>query len=264
VKLASRLRELLAEPASGLLQLLMPLTCVACKRLAGRGETQIVCGRCMALLRPLAWPRCDRCGHPRAGDAECRWCEQLPPYVRAVRSVCWFPQGTAGLMVEALKYHGWTAAAEPIADRMARVDFPADVRRELTALVPIPLAPARQRERGFNQSEVIALALGRRWKAPVWSDVLLRARSTKTQTRLTPGERLTNVAGAFHAQESARVRLRGAHIVLVDDVVTTAATLNAAAGALYKGGARIISYVTFGRAPAGGDRIQRTPGSKPE
>ena len=79
-------------------------------------------------------------------------------------------------------------------------------------------------------------------------------RHTDTQTRLTPGERLRNVSGAFRARPSARSALRGRHIILVDDVVTTAATLNACAAALCDGGARIVSFVTFGRAPALGDR----------
>ena len=84
-------------------------------------------------------------------------------------------------------------------------------------------------------------------------DLLERSRTTKSQTRLTPGERSRNVSGAFRARAD-RASLRGLHLVLVDDVVTTCATLNACASALYDGGARILSYVTFGRAPALGDR----------
>ena len=86
------------------------------------------------------------------------------------------------------------------------------------------------------------------------TDLLARSRSTETQTRLTPGDRLRNVSGAFSARASARSLLRGAHLVVVDDVVTTAATLNACAAALCDGGARVVSFVTFGRAPALGDR----------
>jgi predicted amidophosphoribosyltransferase len=84
--------------------------------------------------------------------------------------------------------------------------------------------------------------------------VLERARATETQTRLTPEERLANVSGAFRVRDAARRGVRNAHVVLVDDVVTTAATLNACAAALCEGGARVVSYVTFGRAPAMGDR----------
>jgi ComF family protein len=157
-------------------------------------------------------------------------------------------------VVHSLKYDGWQIVATAMADRMARLSWPIDVLEERTALIPVPLAQSRMRERGFNQSELIARALGARWNVPVWSDVVTRLRSTETQTRLTPGARLRNVAGAFDVSSAARGRLRGAHLVLVDDVVTTAATLNACADALLQGGARILSYVTFGRARAAGDR----------
>jgi ComF family protein len=137
---------------------------------------------------------------------------------------------------------------------MARLSWPEDVVAERTALVPVPLSRERQRERGFNQSALLAAELAHFWRIPVWASVVERVRSTRTQTRLTPLERSGNVAGAFRATEVARSRLRGSHIVLVDDVVTTAATLNSCAEALFAGGARILSYVTFGRAPASGDR----------
>jgi ComF family protein len=142
-----------------------------------------------------------------------------------------------------------------MAQRMSRVSFPDDVRRERAAIVPVPLSRARLRERGFNQSEVIAQTLAELWGIPVWSGVLERAASTRSQTQLTPGERLGNVAGAFSAPISQRSNLRGTHLVLVDDVVTTGATLRASASALFAAGARTISYMTFGRAPASGDRL---------
>ncbi len=179
----------------------------------------------------------------------------LPPYVRAARSVCW-AAGPIGLgVVHALKYQGWSCAATELAARMARVDWPRDVIEERCALIPVPLAKKREKTRGFNQSEKLATALAAHWKLPVWHDALSRTRYTETQTRLTPGERLRNVSGAFRSSPSARNVLRGAHVVLVDDVITTAATLNACAAALCEGGARIVSFVTFGRAPALGDRV---------
>jgi ComF family protein len=163
------------------------------------------------------------------------------------------PGGAAGDIVHALKYNGWPAVASAMARRMAGLRFPDDVMRERSALIPIPLSKARLRERGYNQSELLARALAVRWDLPVRSDLVARVRATSTQTRLTPGERLRNVSGAFRAV-AGRASLRGQHLVLVDDVVTTAATLNACATALYDGGARILSFVTFGRAPALGDR----------
>jgi len=213
----------------------------------------MTCGRCWARLPLLPSPRCERCGHP-IRDTHCRWCELLPPYIRAARSVCW-ASGHIGLgIVHALKYGGWYRVAGEMALRMSRVDLPRDVTEERRALVPVPLSSKRLRERGYNQSEHLARALGERWSVPVWNTVITRVRHTETQTRLTPGDRLRNVSGAFSAPASARQMLRGAHVVVVDDVVTTAATLNACAAALCAGGARTVSFVTFGRAPALGDR----------
>ncbi len=163
-------------------------------------------------------------------------------------------RGTAQSIVHALKYGRWHLVAPEIAERIARLSWPLDVLEERAAIVPVPLADSRLRERGFNQSERLARALGTRWRLPVWPDALERLRATKTQTRLTPEERLANVSGAFRVRDTTQERLSGNHIVLVDDVVTTAATLNACAAALVAGGARIVSYVTFGRAPAAGDR----------
>jgi ComF family protein len=175
-----------------------------------------------------------------------------------VRSSCWVGSGTALAIVHALKYGGWTGVAPGMAARIARLGFPDDVLRERTALVPVPLARDRERERGYNQSALLASAVGERWSIPMWSDVLVRSRATQTQTRLTPEERRHNVSGAFRVAAGASARLRGAHLIIVDDVVTTAATLNACAAALFDGGARIISYATFGRAPAIGDRLETT------
>jgi ComF family protein len=231
----------------GLLDLLLPRICVACARPMARADGGLVCGRCWVRLQPIGAPQCSRCGHPRLRE-HCRWCELLPPYVRAVRSVCWFPGTSATRIVYALKYGGWPGVAPAIGERMARLSWPEDVVAERTALVPVPLSPTRERERGYNQSERLARAIASRWSIDVWDDVLVRERHTRAQARLTPGERLRNVAGAFRAPGGAERRLSGAHLLLVDDVVTTAATLNACAAALLHGGARIVSYVTFGRA----------------
>ena len=163
-------------------------------------------------------------------------------------------RGTGGPVVHALKYGGWHRIADGMAARMARLAWPADVLEERAAVIPVPLAASRARERGFNQSEKLAAGLASRWRLPVLRDVLERTRATQTQTRLTPGERLANVSGAFHVRDAQRQAIRSTHVVLVDDVVTTAATLNACAAALVAGGTRVVSYVTFGRAPASGDR----------
>lgn len=172
--------------------------------------------------------------------------------MRAVRSYAWMPDPAASAIVAALKYEGWPGVAAAIGARLARLRFPVDVVRERAALVPVPLAPDRERHRGFNQSRVLADAVARAWGLPV-SEALRRVRGTTSQTRLTPTERLANVHGAF-APVSARVEaLIGHHVLLVDDVFTTGATLNACAASLFAAGARTISYLTFGRARGLGD-----------
>lgn len=236
--------------------LVLPRVCIACAVVLAPGREAMACETCWHRVAELPRPCCERCGHPVVGKS-CRWCPLLPPYVRCVRSFCWVPGGVAERMLYALKYDGWPAIAPEMARRMARLAWPDDVREEVVALVPVPLSRARLRERGFNQSERLARALARElapaMRCAVWDDVVERARATTSQTRLTPEERLRNVAGAFRVVAGAPSRLRGAHVMLVDDVVTTAATLNECAATLWNAGARIVSYVTFGRARAAGD-----------
>ena len=239
---------------SGALDLLLPRVCVSCDRLMPHHETGLVCSLCWSRLPRLPSPQCARCGHPlRSGT--CGWCDLLPPFVRAVRSVCWMPVEPASSIVHALKYAGWAKVADEMAERMSRLSWPKDVVEERTALVPIPLSSARKRERGYNQSALIAACLSRRWRVPAWENLVVRSRETRSQTRLTPEQRLGNVAGSFQIGARDIDALRGGHVVIVDDVVTTAATLNACAKVLYDAGARIISYVTFGRDHASGDRL---------
>lgn len=251
----AHLSERAHAAARAFLDFVLPRTCVVCSAAIGARNDAMVCGHCWSRLILLPSPTCPRCGHP-TGGGQCRWCNLLPAYVRSARSVCWATDGVGLDVVHALKYGGWSALAREMAIRMARVPWPIDVLEERTALVPVPLSTKRLRERGYNQAEVLANGLASRWGIAVRTDLLHRVRHTRSQTRLTPGDRLRNVSGAFCAPPSARGVLRGAHILLVDDVVTTAATLNACAAALCAGGARIVSYVTFGRAPAAGDRVQ--------
>lgn len=244
------LRSSGARWLDALVEGVLPRACLSCDAVMTSGERGLVCRTCRSRIPELPAPRCDRCGHPRLRPA-CAWCALLPPYVRAARSVAWVPDGVGGELVHRLKYDGWTALAELMGERMARLPLPRDVVEERSVIVPVPLAPVRQRERGYNQSALLSNALGRRWGIPV-REHLARTRATVSQTRLTPGARRNNVAGAFSIA-SLPAELVGRHVVLVDDVVTTAATLNACAAALHAGGARIITYVTFGRARAAGD-----------
>ncbi len=240
--------------ARDLLQLLLPRACAACESLLGDHEEGIVCGRCWTRVPQLRYPRCSRCGHPQPARGKCPACPLLPPFVRSARSYCWVPDPISSEMVSALKYDGWWEVAEAMAERLARLDWPPDVVAERAALVPVPLAATKQRARGYNQAERLASAVARRWQIPVWTDVLERTRATPSQTSLTPGERLANVHRAFSCVDGAAAQLAGRHLILVDDVFTTGATLNACAAALFEAGARTLSYLTFGRARTAADR----------
>ena len=157
-----------------------------------------------------------------------------------MRSAVWLEEG-ARQAVHALKYGSLPRIADDLAAAMAGVRPPADGP---SALIPIPLAAKRLRERGYNQSELLARALAQQWRIPVLPDALVRTRETPTQTALTPETRLANVAGAFSAK---RVR-SGMVWVLVDDVFTTGATLAEAARALEDRGATTVHAVSFARA----------------
>lgn len=165
-----------------------------------------------------------------------------------MRSWCWADDRVGAALVHALKYHDWPSAASEIAERMARLDFGPgrDVRNRV--VVPVPLAASRLRERGYNQSACLAAGLAARWGVASHDTLIARIRETPTQTRLTAEQRLHNVAGAFRVDARRVSCLGSAELFLVDDVVTTGATLNACAEALAGAGARSISYITFGRA----------------
>src|SRR5207249_3758823 len=113
--------------------------------------------------------------------------------------------------IHALKYRGLPRVADELAEAVARIPIPG---RGRAWLVPVPLGPRRQRERGYNQSERLARALGRRWQRPV-ADLLVRVRDTAAQTALTPEARLANVAGAFEVRNgrSAECGMRSAESI---------------------------------------------------
>ena len=237
-------------------QLFLPAECLLCRALLSfRDSARLVCDVCRHRWRPVRAPWCPRCGQPEPLFGRCRLCAEWPAAFGRARSAVWL-EGGARDAVHALKYGGLPRIATDLAAAMAGLDVPG---LDSGLLVPVPLGRARLRNRGYNQSERLARALGRRWGRPV-VDLLVRTRDTAAQTALTPEARLANVAGAFQVRigdcglristerlESA-IRNPKSAIILVDDVFTTGATLAEAARALDQAGARTVSAVTFGRA----------------
>jgi ComF family protein len=238
-------------------QLLLPAECLLCHALLGtRDAERIVCPLCRQRWRAVRPPWCERCGQPEPHFGPCRLCAAWPAALTWVRSAVWLDDG-ARPAVHGLKYGRLPRIVDDLAAAMLPMRPATDGP---SVLIPIPLAPKRLRERGYNQSEMLARALARQWRIPVLVDVLVRTRDTPTQTALTPDTRLANVAGAFDVRRAAwdvwRRRLQinaacdtpHAALVLVDDVFTTGATLAEAARALEQAGATRVMGVTFARA----------------
>ena len=221
---------------------LLPAECIICQGSAG-SDDPLICDLCRRRWRQISAPWCDRCGQPKVDDLPCRLCAAWPGALSRARSGVWLDDG-ARQGVHALKYSGWWRVTAQLARAMTGLEPLA----EGIILVPVPLAPKRLARRGYNQAERLASALGALTGHPVADAALARRRETPTQTALTPEERRVNVSGAFAGSGVA-----GRCAVLVDDVLTTGATLGACAEALVAAGAVKVEAVTFARARAVGE-----------
>ena len=153
-------------------------------------------------------------------------------------------EGRIRRAIHKFKYDRLLALADPLGDALAQ--FWLRTAQRVDCVVPVPLHPARQRERGYNQSELLAQRVGRIVGAPVRPDALRRVRVTATQMTLNAAERKANVAGAFQSGDPA---VRDAVVLLIDDVCTTGSTLDACAVALKAAGALEVYGLTLARAP---------------
>lgn len=226
-----------------LLDLLFPPRCVACRR---RGSW--LCPTCRGSMPRLPPERCHRCAEPLVGALTCPRCWAEPPDFRGLTCAFAFA-GTARLAIHRLKYQRQRHLAEPLAAALLEADASgtAGLAAHLppdAMLVPIPLHPRRMAERGYNQSALLAQALGRQLRLTVAADALARVRDTPPQVGLTHEGRRTNVRGAFAASDA----VAGRAILLVDDVCTTTSTLREAAAVLRRAGAASIDAIVFARA----------------
>lgn len=230
-----------------LLDLLYPRQCIGCG--VSAPETfRYICWDCWSDASRVEAPFCKRCGDPIAGavdhDFICYACSAATPAFDAARSAARY-DGVVGEALRQLKYGQGIWLAPDMADLLhtcIRAEYP-----ECTFdwVVPVPLHHVRRRERGFNQSAVLAQELSLRIGCPAMPGMLKRIRPTISQTNLTAKERLSNVDDAF--QHKKGKQLAGRRILLVDDVMTTGATVNTCAKALKKGGAVSVHVITAAR-----------------
>ena len=217
---------------------LFPTPCVSCPSLALAAEPPL-CGACWSSLPRFSGARC-RCGRGST-DGRCAHCAAAEPAFDAVFSLGPF-EGPLRAAVHALKYRGRHRTAEGLARRIVENEGARTLLSGVDAVVAVPLGPARERDRGFNQAELLAEALARRTGLRT-ARLLRRARETAPQTGLGADARALNVRGAFEGVGPAPRTL-----LLVDDVATTGATLEACSLALKAAGASIVRAVTVARA----------------
>jgi ComF family protein len=221
------------------LDLFFPPRCVGCDQ-----EGHHLCPTCLAAVARVKPPWCALCGRPlsRSGFHLCSHCLQAPLLIDGIRSVGFF-EGVLREAIHQFKYEGLTVLSEPLGK------LAAEGWRSLSpvgdVIVPVPLHARRVRERGYNQSALLARELGRRVGLPVLENALTRTRETAPQVDLNAQQRHANVADAF---ECVTGEICGHAVLLVDDVCTTGATLNACAEALRKQEPRSIWALTLARA----------------
>jgi ComF family protein len=260
----------LDRAANATVRLLLAPVCAACGGLLDRPFQGPVCGSCWRGVALLTPPWCERCGDVlpswRTSSVACARCRRVARRFEAARSAGRY-DGALREMVHAFKYGHRRMLARPLAALIARAA--ADLLAGADAVVPVPLHPWRAWQRGFNQADDLARHLG----PPVWP-ALRRRRAGPPQASLPAARRHANVRGAFALgyrpgapiTTAWRRLLRDRVVVLVDDVMTTGATLDACGQVLQDAGVRTVRAVTVARAvttPPGSPRPSPDPSTAP-
>jgi competence protein ComFC len=237
----------LPEIVSAAASLLYPATCAVC--FANVERSEYLCGECQQRAPRIVPPFCAKCSEPFSGAItqtfSCANCENRVLHfdcaVAAYRS-----RGLVRQLVHQFKYAKQRHLRHPVAAWLRETLHDSRLRgRHFDLIVPVPLHPARQRERGFNQAELLADLLAGSIDLPSRL-VLERTRYTTTQTAYDRAERMENLHGAFRLRKNRDVR--GLHVLLIDDVLTTGSTLSECARVLRKAGAVSVHAATAARA----------------
>ncbi len=227
------------------LDVMLPPLCPSCRQPVG---ATALCATCWSKLSFIAPPYCARLGIPFAYDPgpgvlSMEAIADPPAYGRARAAVRY--DEIARTLVHALKYGDRLDLAPTMAGWMARAGH--ELLRECDALVPVPLHWRRLWARRFNQSAVLAEAIGAQAGVPVTHTAVRRVKATVQQVGLTKAERADNIQGAFRVPDAGKMEVSGRRLVLIDDVLTSGATANACARALLRAGAAQVDILVFAR-----------------
>ena len=227
--------DLLTRAVGPLLDIIFPRACAGCGREGG-----YLCNECEAAIPRLEPPQCSLCSAP-SRTSLCPWCKAAnQPFNGITAPYQW--TGIVKELVYSLKYRNVRASAPRLAELMSAHFMERSISADV--IVPVPLHPSRERERGYNQSELLAQGISKSIGIPMTVGALARVRNTPPQVSMaTPEERRRNVIGAFECVED----VVGRRVLLVDDVVTTGATVAECSAQLRKAGATSIWILSLGR-----------------
>ncbi len=236
----------LGATARRILDLGLPPLCPTCREPVA--DPGAVCSQCWSKLTFISRPYCERLGIPFAYDPgpgvlSMEAIADPPSYNRARAAVRY--DETARTMVQAFKYGDRLDLAPAMGRWMATAG--RELLGEADVLVPVPLHWRRLWSRRFNQAATLAQSVSRISGVPVTHDLLKRVRATRQQVGLTQAERTRNVQGAFRVAQEARPQVLGKRLLLVDDVLTSGATLDTCTRILLRAGAANVDVLVFAR-----------------
>jgi len=231
----AQLQNYLNRLGTSVLDLLYPPRCVGCQRW---GEW--LCTTCRGQIALIQPPWCPCCGRPMTRAQLCNICRDTPSCIQGIRAVAYY-EGVLRDTIHHFKYRNKQMLAAPLASLL--VDYLAEYPISADVIVPVPLHPRRLAERGYNQSALLAQCLSQALGWPVIEDSLIRVHHTQPQVeQLDAQARRENVQAAFVCQDN---RLANAQVLLIDDVYTTGATLQACGQALRQRGVRSVWALTL-------------------
>jgi ComF family protein len=232
-----------------LIDFFFPPRCPFCGENREEENPSGICSACWKQIRGVSPPRCPRCGLGFSSDVGedhlCSDCLQGDGYFGKARALAHY-EGLMPEVISRFKYRGESRLAKPLGDLAAGYEDPDFSIRDYQLVIPVPLHPRRLRQRGFNQSLLLARRISRKYSLPLNFTSLRRTRPTVPQTELSAAERRKNIRGAFEVFNTRAVNEKT--VLLIDDVFTTGATVEECAKVLTRAGADRVDVLTLARA----------------